>query len=423
MPAPSSSIPSTGPIENNEITKGDIFDLLNDDSDAKETIELEEPPKAGKTDSEAEDDSEPEPAVKTGKEEIKLADEDEEKEPEIDENELDLVAPARRKDILKKYPTLFKEFPHLEKAYYRDQQYNELFSTPDEAKEVVQYAREFQNYSNEVLGKGNTQAVLKAVKDNNPEAFGKVVDSYLTTLKNVDEKAFYHVIGNTIKSTAAAMASEAQRTNNQDLLEAARLMYSYVMGTTEYTPPTTFSKPENKEEVEETSRLQNERMQFFKERFDTVQGELQSRVDGVLKNTIDQNMDPKNSMTPYVKRVAVNEAMDMVQKQVDTDPQFRKLIDRLWEKAADEKFSKPSIEKIRSAYLSKAKTLLPAAIKKTRNDALRGLGKRVREDNDDNEETVTTNRRESAAPKTLRGSNRQDNPSKGKSTLDFLNED
>jgi hypothetical protein len=394
-----------------------ILDLLNEDTDVGEVLDL---------DSDKEDEKKTPP--KESKEEesekpIKLADdteESEEDEPTFNEDELDIITPARRQDILKKYPTLFKDFPHLEKAYYRDQQYNELFSTPEDARAVVEYANDFQKYSND-LAKGNSVSLLKTLKENDPGAYGKVVDNYLVNLKSVDEGAFYHVVSNTIKSTVAAMANTAQQNNDEDLLTAARTLYKFVTGTTNYTPPQSFSKPEDPQQSEESNKLQKERLEFFQQQLDTVQTDLQSRVDGVLKNTIDQNMDPRNSMTPYVKRVAVKEVMANVQKAIDADPQFRRNLDRLWEKAAEDKLSKPAIEKIRSAYLSKAKTLLPELIKKSRNEALRGLGKRVREDTTDNNDNKPTRRE--TAPSTLRSSNSKDNPSKGKRTIDFLNED
>ena len=49
------------------------------------------------------------------------------------------------------------------------------------------------------------------------------------------------------------------------------------------------------------------------------------------------------------------------------------------------KFDKESTDRIKSAYLSKAKTLLPSVIKKARNDALRGLGRNAGMMNDSEE--------------------------------------
>jgi hypothetical protein len=416
MPQPSNN---SGPIEDGAINKDGILDLLNEEpevlplvDDKKESVK--EPVKEGEE--EEDDDKEKK------EDEIKLVEDEDEEEPVVDEDELEIIAPARRSEILKAYPDLFKKFPHLEKAYYRDQKYSEMFGTIQDAEQVVETAKEYSKFQ-ESVGRGSTKEILEAVKSNNPESFARIVDSYLGTLREVDEKAFFHVFANTIKTTAGAMAAEAKASNNDDLLTAARIMYQYVMGTSNYTGPTSFAKEKSPDDAKQDNELNQERLEFFRERFETVQTDLQSRVDGVLKNTIDQNMDPKNSMTGYVKKVAVTEAMDIVKQQIGRDTGFRRLLDRLWEKAADDKFSKASTEKIRSAYLAKAKTLLPAAIKKTRNDALRGLGKRVREDSESTTTNTSSKRESASAPQTLRGNNNSGNPSKGKTTLQFLNED
>jgi hypothetical protein len=413
MPQPSSN---SGTIEDGAISKDGILDLLNEEP---ETIPLVDDKKEPVKEPVKEGEEEEEPEKK--EDEIKLV-EDEEEEPVVDEDELEIIAPARRSEILKAYPDLFKKFPHLEKAYYRDQKYSEMFGTIQDAEQVVETAKEYTKFQ-ESVGRGSTKEILEAVKSNNPESFAKIVDSYLGTLREVDEKAFFHVFANTIKTTAGAMAAEAKASNNEDLLTAARIMYQYVMGTSNYTGPTTFAKEKSSDESKQDDELNQERLEFFRERFETVQTDLQSRVDGVLKNTIDQNMDPRNSMTGYVKKVAVTEAMNIVKEQIGRDTGFRRLLDRLWEKAADDKFSKASVDKIRSAYLAKAKTLLPGAIKTTRNDALRGLGKRVREESESTTTNTTTKRESASAPQTLRGNNSGGNPSKGKTTLQFLNED
>ena len=74
---------------------------------------------------------------------------------------------------------------------------------------------------------------------------------------------------------------------------------------------------------------------------------------------------------------------NLYQALIDNDTRFRTILDRLWEKAFEEDFSRDSLDRIKSAYLSKAKTLLPSVIKKARNDALRGLGKRVKDESEE----------------------------------------
>jgi hypothetical protein len=101
-------------------------------------------------------------------------------------------------------------------------------------------------------------------------------------------------------------------------------------------------------------------------------------------------------------------------------------LDRLWEKAFEKNFDKESVDRIKSAYLSKAKTLLPSVIKKARNDALKGLGKRVKEEE---EETPTSTDRKgpiTAGRSTSQSSGKIKKASdipRGMSTLDVLMQD
>jgi hypothetical protein len=89
------------------------------------------------------------------------------------------------------------------------------------------------------------------------------------------------------------------------------------------------------------------------------------------------------------------------------------------------------MDRIKSAYLSKAKTLLPSIIRKSRNEALRGLGKRVRDDDDDNYGKdkrgplpVGKARSQSTSPQSGKAAKDQARSiPKGMSTLDYLMRD
>jgi hypothetical protein len=73
----------------------------------------------------------------------------------------------------------------------------------------------------------------------------------------------------------------------------------------------------------------------------------------------------------------------------------------LWEKAFQSNFDKDTTDKIKAAYLSKAKTLLPSVIKKARNEALRGLGARRNgsEEKEKDSETSTVKRSPVGSPR------------------------
>lgn len=313
---------------------------------------------------------------------------------EIDEEKLELTTPVARREILKKYPNLFKDFPYLERAYYREQQFTEILSTIDDAKEAAESHKVLQRYTEDMVEKGNIDNVLKMIKQNNPETFAQVVDGYLEKLKSVDEAAYTHIQSNTVKNIILGMVEEAKSSNDDDLRTAALLLNKWAFGSSKFTPPQKMAKetkPEDKSK--EDAFVQRER-EFAERQIATVTGEVNTRVNNAIRSAIEQNIDPNGSMTDFVKRHATKEALEKISSLMDKDTRFQKIIDQLWERAAKANFSNDSKDQIRKAILSKAKSLLAPVIKSARNEALKGMGKRVKDDDSQEDKSENQPKRE-----------------------------
>jgi hypothetical protein len=421
-----------------DMSRDDIYEFLSDDTDNKpDVIQLEDDKKDDKEDDEkpskektkkpkeADEDSEEDTERIKGKskeDEDEETDELKELEEELEEpteNQLELVAPVPRREILAKYPKLFKEFPYLEKAYYREQQFTEINPTIEDARETKMKAETLDNFERDLID-GNTETILKAVKSENPKSFNKIVDDYLPALARIDKDAHLHVVGNTIKHTIQAMVAEARVSGNEVLQNAAQILNQFVFGSSNFSPPTNLSSRTEQQNPRENEITQRER-DFEKKKFEDANNNINERVNSTYRATIEAHIDPKGSMSDFVKRHATREAMDNIQTLMSKDTRFKVLVDKLWEKAAQSDYSKSAMKNINDAFIFKARTLLPSVIKKARNEALRGTGKRVVEDSDDNdrEETRRSPARERSRPEK---SDRNKIP-EGMSSLDYLMQD
>lgn len=392
----------------------ETLDILNEETDETSEPESSEADKG--TGQELGEEGEGEESEEE-KEEIKLVDTEEPIKAELVDQ--DLISPARRKEILKAFPDLFKKFPYLEKAYYRDRQFTEVFSDVESAKEAVGKAQSFDEMETYLMN-GSTTEVLQAVKQHNPEAFNKIADNYLTSLLETDQGAYYNVISNVIKQTVVTMMNDGKNRNDAVLQEAARILNQFVFNTSQLQQPSKLSK----QPTTESQQLQQERQAFVAERFQTTLGDLETKVGNILKATIGQNIDPKEAMSDYVRRNATRDAYTDLESLIDQDTVFRKNLDRLWEKAFESGFKKPQVDAIRSAYLSKAKTLLPRVIQKTRNEALRGMGKRVVSHAEEDETPIESAKLRKAAPPSNSGKPaKRGSIPQGMSNKDFIMSD
>ena len=403
---------ASGPLE---VGETETFELLNE-AEAPESLDILEEKGKGKEKEGIESAEETE-------EEDELKELEDELKPPSEEDINELVTPVRRKEILAKYPKLFKDFPYLEKAYYREQQFTELMPTIADAKLAVDKARILDQTERDVMG-GDISNILSAVKAENQEVFNKIADNYLPALRQVDQQAYYHVLGNVIKDTIVTMVKEGRALGEQGapLQAAANILNQFVFGSQNFQPPTTLSRQTPPDEQYRQQQIQQEEQGRAYQHFESIRTDLQTRADNVLRSTIDGHIDPTGSMTDYVRNHAKEEAFNKLEDLISKDTRFRSLLDKLWEKAFQTRFDKGSTEKIKSAYLSKAKTLLPSVIKQARNNALKGSSG-SREDKEElipKRNPIASGR--STPPSSGRIKSGKDIP-RGVSTLDFLMKD
>lgn len=302
------------------------------------------------------------------------------------DEQLELMTPARRKDILKAYPDLFEKFPYLETAYYRDQRFTEFFPTFKDAEQASQDVKSFAEL-NQKIDSGDLESIVSGLKTKG-ESFNKFIDNLMPMINKVDRGAFEHIVGNTAKQIIQSMWEEADVSSNDALKTAATLMNQFLFGSSKWTPPSNLSTTKPNESNPEAEKLKKDREQYETQKFNDAQNGLADRINNVIKATIIKFIDPatKNNpngvMTEYVKNAATRDALNRTEQLISKDTRFRSILDRLWQDAASKNYDKASMDKIKSACISKARTLLPSVIKTARNEALKGMGKTIRESSD-----------------------------------------
>lgn len=392
-------MPEPSEIKVNAKTADDINDIFKEidnspDEKGKEKDEKGKDEK-GKEDSDKElkGDKDKDTEIENDAEgDIELIEGDEENEEKLDlskDDDIEIDAPPRKKEILKEFPELFKKFPFVEKMLYRDREYAQLFGSLDDAKEVAEASESYKAFENQLL-EGNTIEILKNVKDADPKAFDKIVDGYLTSLAKVDKEAYFDVINNVSKQLIIEMVKEANESSNDELKQAALIVNQFLFGTSKFTGPKVrvSDKPDD-----EKSKVEQERLELVRERFETSRDELQTKVDNTLRSTINEYIDPKGVMTAYVKKNAVNDALKILQNSLSKDSQLTSNLDRLWRAASESKFSKDSLTKIQSHYLGRAKASLKSAIMKARTEALKDLPPSTRRKDDEEVQEETPPKR------------------------------
>jgi len=342
-------------------------------------------------------------------EEIKL--EDEEKAPE--EEELEEVITLRRKDILTAFPDLFKKFPDLERAFYREQKFTEIFPTLKDAQEASDRVKNFVTFETELLA-GNPASLLAEVKSTDENAFIGLAEQFLPSLSKIDQNVYYSILGNIFKSAVVSMMQEAQASQSQKLFETAQTLNQYLFGTTKIDGPQTLQK---EQKSPESDKLQEERKAFIQEKFNSAHADVTERATNLLKSTVEKYIDPKDVLSAYSKSKAIEDVINQVDAELAEDTRFRSAFDKLWESAFEHNFNDFARKKLKDAWLGRAKQALPGIIRKVRSEAMKDVRRKESDEPKTKQLSVSkpsTSSKQTTNPKELPRNMR---------TLDFLNSD
>lgn len=409
---------SDGAIEDGKLDISDVTALLGED-------DLEEPDdksndKDEDLDLEEGDDKGNKKEDKKGKKEDK---EDDLELEDLNEDDLQFNDVPSLKAISKKYPELLKDFPTLKSVYYREQQYSEIFPNVVAARETAAKANQYDSFEENLLN-GNIGGILKSVKDAEPKAFEKIAEHILTTIGEIDNTSRLMIAGHIAKDIALHMS----KSNDENVRLAAQWMHKWVFGEDKITgyKLNTELKPLNKDD--KTADLNRREEQFINHQLTTAVTDVSSRVENLIKRSVSEAIDTKGQMTPYVLNKAVDDIISEVDKEINGDKRFKQYIDQLWLKTGENGFNEAGKSEIKTAMIRKAKSILPAIVRRVKAEALRGNAARENRGDDRDEKPLPRGRVASerkSSNDNKQSSNRDAKPKipRGTSTYDFLSGD
>lgn len=358
-------------------------DLLFDVEDSTTSIgadvaELEQD-EVESPDEEVEVESDDEPEVELDEDE-----EEEEEEPESEpEPEPEISThPFERpsiKDLNKAYPDLFKKFPSLKDMYFREAEYTKVFPTIDDAKEASENNIAFSNIRKDIF-QGDGSKFLDAIKQVNEKGLERFASNILVNLSKISQNAFTLASNPLIEDVARAMFQRGTNDSNESMQNAARYLAKFYFGDSEFAEgkKTSVVKPSGPSEVDkEREAFDNEKHTVFKSSVSNdAKSQLVKMIVGLNAETKKSRIDPDDVLSTFIEEMIIEKVVSDIGSQLSSDKGHLRYMDSLWEHAKRNGRTDSDKSRIISAYLARAKTLIPSLRSKYVSEA---LGKKVRD--------------------------------------------
>jgi hypothetical protein len=275
-----------------------------------------------------------------------------------DEKDLDNFVKAQTpeyKEIIKKYPKFFKEFPGMRHTIFRMKAMDRIFSSVDEAKQTVTKHDDLLQLEDAVIN-AEPDKVLRGLKNIKPEAVDQWADKFLPTLYKEHRETHDRITTNLLATALRVAETAARQQNNKNLYNSVGHLSQYLFGAEQPPEPkTTKPSPELERERE---ALNAERQEFFESQARDFSADVMSTGERLLRKEITRNLDPDNALPAFVRKSIVDNAYAEVGQALDKDEKHSQSMTELWQRANRSRYSKDAKAKLVAAYLSRAKQLV-----------------------------------------------------------------
>lgn len=302
-------------------------------------------------------------------EELDEKEENEEKEEVKEEEELPEFLATRPtfSEIGKKYPDFFKDFPEMKHVLGREMEYSKILPTIGDAKEAKENSDAYQ-FLESTFATGNARELLSTMKEADTTAYGNFVNDFLPTLSQSDSETYFKIVSPVMHGLLHEVYLTAG--NKDENLKNAVLVISEHL----FRDADIVTKPPAKSARIETNtngdKVESESQKFRKERFLSAQNEigtesltsLQEFIFEDIKKQFPDNKIPDNIEETIVDLVDVG--IKKINDEISSDQSYRAIQDSLWKQAFKSGFTGDWKERILSAYLSRAKKLIPVVSRK-----------------------------------------------------------
>lgn len=298
--------------------------------------------------------------------EIDEGDEEEEVKPKVKDEVVEDEVPtegelASIKALKKDYPDIFKKHPQLRVAVAEHRQFREVFSSIDEAKEAVEAQNNLFSLREQILDKSDFGAFLDEVNRVDGAAAARLVRKILPSVLERSKDLYYEITQEPITQFVAAAFNHGRRGGNNNLSNSALHMWKFLGFDGTPAPQATGPSQADREMETRVNEFENRK---FADASTMVTRDIREN----LTSLIERSIDPKNQIKETIKRATINQLVREIDAEVAADQNHMNRVHRLWQNARRSSYAPGHTSRIISAYLERAKQLLPKHARKVREE-------------------------------------------------------
>jgi hypothetical protein len=350
-------------ILNADDKPGEVGDF---ESDEKPDEESDEKPDEEEDEKEDEDESGEDSDEDDEEDSDSERDESDSEDESDDDESRDL---SLYKSVKKDFPELFKKHPELKTIIFREQRYTSIYPSVEEAEEAKGRNEAFSKLEEDIL-EGNPKELFKAIEETDKNSLTLLAHNILPVLLEQNKELYSEVIAIPVKRAIQQAYIQAKKAGNKNLMNSALYLDDFFFeGDGISNDPKLSSAPKkSKDKDPEVQRLEKER----DEHAERIRSEFNDSVIESLRFKLGREITAALTQYEFDSYKRKNVARDIeneVNNILANDVRYQAGVKSLYSQASSAKFTSDWKARIISAYLARAKAVLPLAKKKVIEEA------------------------------------------------------
>lgn len=333
-------------IEDGNFSTDNDVKILNDglDESLEEALKRDKPP--------PKDKEEPEKAEETEEEE-KPEEKEEKPAPKV-------LGPPIFKDIEKKYPDFFKDFPEVRADLAQKREFSKLFASVDAAKEVIDEIGGFRALEASLFqgktpdGKPGVEHFVASMMKTDIKATERFAAQILPSLFKVNQGLFMKAWLPAARQLVRQMHEDGKASKNVNLERSAIHAAAYLFGKPEI-PEEEKIEPEKIDPEKE--RLDRERAEFAATKYEEFSSSVYDAAERFLDKEILESI-PEDEFTPVIREKIAEDIFKKANAIVLEDADHKSKMTNLWNRAVAQNYKGDFKKELVTTYVREMRRYL-----------------------------------------------------------------
>ena len=313
------------------------------------------------------DDPEVEEEEKEVEEDDKDTDEDKESK-EDEEKEEEQLTRVELKELTGKFPTLFKDFPTLKHAFFREQQFTEIFPTVEEAKKAQEAQAAYEEISAAVID-GDAHKFVKELGSESKDSIKDFATNFLPALKEENKDVYLDVITPVVAQFIKNVYSHGLSEKDENISNAAKIVHKVLFGGA-YEDVGKDSPIMTREKSKDEEKLEQDKKNYLNGKYAELYKNVTDTCYSALDQEIEKGLADLTKTKPGLKKILARDIKKTVLETMESDPNYLTRMQALWKRESRNSFSGTHKGSLHATFLGKAKAVLPRIRAEARKEAL-----------------------------------------------------